>query len=100
MPAARGVQRPAGALEIRRPIRAGSARTAQAPAVPKSTRGWPDRRVLGLEVLAPLEAEHAGDHVGREASDLGVELADVGVVEPAARGDAVLGVGQLGPGAP
>ncbi len=54
-----------------------------------------DREVLDLEELTLLEGEQARHQVGGEDTDAVAQVANVGVVEPAGPGDAVLGVAQL-----
>src|SRR5699024_5024607 len=52
-------------------------------------------RVGYFKVLGLGEVKHPGDYVLRKALNLGVELAHVGVVETAACGNAIFGVGEF-----
>src|SRR6266536_333143 len=61
----------------------------------RDLRDRPHGLVLDLEVAGLLELEAVRDDVRRERLDPGVVVAHVGVVEPAAGRDPVLGVGQL-----
>jgi len=53
------------------------------------------RRVFGLEVLSGREVAHVRNDGRRESLDPRVERPHVAVVEPAAGGDAIFGLGEL-----
>src|SRR4051794_25608722 len=66
-----------------------------APRSELHARGLASGEVVDFEVLPLLEAEHAGEHVGGERLDLGVQTLDGVVVELPGVGDAAFRAGEL-----